>query len=340
MLTSVAEPPRRERPAYRNFRVAVARVERLSPTFVNVTFAGDDLADFGTAGLDQRVKVVLPLAANGFASFPDGEDWYTKWRELPADLRNPFRTYTVRAVRPAQREVDIVFASHGDTGPASAWAARATPGDEIVLIGPDEFGPGRAVGIDWRPGDVDTLLLVGDETATPAICAILESLPADATGAAFLEVPEAGDRLDVRAPRGVEVRWFAREGGHGADAAEGTAAGGTVAEGTAAATEHGALLAPAVRDWVVRHLADLGVARAGADESAAALAAAERADLPDTPLWDVPEGQSLDGACYAWLAGEASVITGLRRFLVREAGLDRRQVAFMGYWRRGRAELE
>ncbi|MFF2275000.1 siderophore-interacting protein [Agromyces sp. NPDC058126] len=325
MLTSVAEAPRRQRSAYRNFRATVARVERLSPTFVNVTFTGDDLGDFGTAGLDQRVKVVLPLDGHGFASFPDGEDWYTAWRELPAELRNPFRTYTVRAVRPELREVDIVFAGHGDAGPASAWAGRAKPGDEIVLIGPDEFGPGRRLGIDWRPGEVDTLLLAGDETATPAICAILESLPADATGAAFLEVPEAGDRLAVRAPQGVEVRWLSRasadDDGHPSAA-------------------HGELLAPAVRDWVVRHLADLGVTRAAGDESAAALAAAERADLPDTPLWDVPAGQSLDGACYAWLAGEASVITGLRRFLVREAGLDRRQVAFMGYWRRGRAELE
>lgn len=321
MLTSVAEAPRRERPAYRNFRATVARVERLSPTFVNVTFTGDDLGDFGTAGLDQRVKVVLPLEADGFASFPDGEDWYTSWRALPGHRRNPFRTYTVRAVRPSLREVDIVFAGHGDAGPASAWAGRAKPGDEIVLIGPDEFGPARTLGIDWRPGEVDTLLLAGDETATPAICAILESLPADATGVAFLEVPESGDRLDVRAPAGIEVRWLARAA-------------------AAASAAHGALLAPAVRDWVVRHLADLGVVRAGTDEAAAALAAAERADLPDTALWDVPAGHSLDGACYAWLAGEASVITGLRRFLVREAGLDRRQVAFMGYWRRGRAELE
>ncbi|GAA1944015.1 siderophore-interacting protein [Agromyces allii] len=329
MLTSPTEAPRRARPAYRNFRVAVSRVERLSPTFVNVTFTGDDLSDFGTAGLDQRVKVVLPLEANGFASFPDGEDWYTTWRELPGEQRNPFRTYTVRAVRPEQREVDVVFACHGDVGPASAWAGRAKAGDEIVLIGPDEFGSGRTLGIDWRPGEVDTLLLAGDETATPAICAILESLPADATGAAFLEVPESGDRLDVRAPAGVEVRWLARAVPGAAHAAPGSAH-----------ADHGSLLAPAVRDWVVRHLADLGVSRAGTDESAAALAAAERDDLPDTPLWDVPAGHSLDGACYAWLAGEASVITGLRRFLVREAGLDRRQVAFMGYWRRGRAELE
>ena len=53
----------------------------------------------------------------------------------------------------------------------------------------------RASQPQWRPGAARTLLLAGDETATPAICAILESLPADARGAAFLEViidPDAG----------------------------------------------------------------------------------------------------------------------------------------------------
>lgn len=41
---------------------------------------------------------------------------------------------------------------------------------------------------------------------------------------------------------------------------------------------------------------------------------------------------------YAWLAGEAAVIRTLRRHLVAERGLDRRSVAFMGYWRMGRSE--
>ena len=322
MLTSLVEAAPRERPAYRSFRVQVARVERLAPHFTSVTFTGDELEGFGTAGLDQRVKVVLPLPEIGFAAFPDGDDWYGAWRELPAELRNPFRTYTVRAVRPRAREVDIVFVGHGDGGPASAWAASAAPGDEIVLIGPDELQPGRTVGIDWRPGAVDTLLLAGDETAAPAIASILESLPADAKGIALIEVPADGDRL--RRPR---ARPASRCAG-----CPGRRCG---------MPPHGGLLVPAVRDWVVRHLAAIGVARAAdSDEAAAALAAAEHDDLPDTPLWDVPEGHSLDGDCYAWLAGEASVITTLRRFLVREAGLDRRQVAFMGYWRRGRAELD
>jgi NADPH-dependent ferric siderophore reductase len=38
---------------------------------------------------------------------------------------------------------------------------------------------------------------------------------------------------------------------------------------------------------------------------------------------------------YAWIAGEAGVVTSLRRLLVGELEMDRRQVAFMGYWRRG-----
>ncbi|RXZ67051.1 siderophore-interacting protein [Agromyces albus] len=318
MLTSLTDVESRPRPAYRAYRASVSRVERLTPHFTRVTFAGEELAGFGTAGLDQRIKIVLPLPEVGFAAFPDVDDWYSAWRELPAESRNPFRTYTARAVRPELREVDIDFVGHGDGGPASAWAMNAAPGDEIVLIGPDELSEGRATGIDWRPGVVDTVLLAGDETAAPAIASILEALPADASGVALIEVPSADDVLELRHPAGVEVRWLPR---------------------AVADAGHGGELIPAVRDWVVRHL----VSRAAlvpSEDAAAALEAAERADADDAPLWDVPEGHSIDGACYAWLAGEASAITTLRRFLVREAGLDRRQVAFMGYWRHGRAELD
>lgn len=202
MLTSPVEAAPRQRPAYRSFHAKVRRVERLSPHFTRVTFAGDELTGFGTAGLDQRVKVVLPVPHRGFADFPDGEDWYREWRELPAERRNVFRTYTVRAVRPDAGEVDIDFALHGDLGPASAWATRTTPGDEIIIIGPDELSPDRAVGIDFRPGAVDTVLLAGDETAAPAICAILEQLPPHAAGIAIIEVPSPLDALDVRPPTG------------------------------------------------------------------------------------------------------------------------------------------
>lgn len=60
-------------------------------------------------------------------------------------------------------------------------------------------------------------------------------------------------------------------------------------------------------------------------------------------LWEVPvdaDGVPLTDSSrlYAWLAGEAGVIKTLRRHLVTDCGVDRRAVAFMGYWRLGRAE--
>ena len=61
-------------------------------------------------------------------------------------------------------------------------------------------------------------------------------------------------------------------------------------------------------------------------------------DVDASLLWEVPERARAAGGVYAWVAGEAAVVRDLRRFLVRDVGLDRRSVAFMGYWRQGRAE--
>lgn len=310
MLTSGAAV--RQRPSYRPYRVTVRRVHRLSPSFVRITFTGADLRDFGTDGRDQRVKVILPLTGLGYGDFgvDDPEvraagEWYLLWRALPESQRNPIRTYTIRAARPGQREVDIDFVCHGDAGPASAWACSARAGDEIVLVGPDALSPDSAAGIEWNPGTARTLLLAGDETAVPAVSAILESLPASSSAHAILEIPTADDRLDLDLPAGVTIDWLPR--------------------GSAPV---GSRLDPAVRGWLAAHLD--AVARAVAEEFA-------DIDVDATLLWETP-AESPTGELYAWLAGEAGVIKNLRRFLVRECGLDRRQVAFMGYWRDGKSE--
>lgn len=180
---------------YRSYPVSVARTERLSTSLVRITFTGESLQHVGTDGLDQRVKLVLPLEHTGFGDFglldepavPLG-DWYGRWRVLPEEDRNPIRTYTARNTRPDTREIDIDFVLHRDSGPASAWASNAAPGDELVLVGPDGRSAQRS-GIEWSPGGAQRVLLAGDETALPAIAAILESLPAHMAGHAFIEVP-------------------------------------------------------------------------------------------------------------------------------------------------------
>ena len=307
------------RQPYDAFLSTVIRVTPLSPHFTRITFGGTELAHFGTDGLDQRIKLLLPRADGSFpelglfdAERPAMQDWYRRWRELPDPERNAIRTYTIRAVRPEVAEIDIDFVLHGTEGPASAWAQHARIGDELIVIGPDARATEPAGGIEWNPGAARRVLLAGDETAAPAICAILESLPADFTGDAIIEVPVAEDALAVTHPAGVRLRWLGRGD-----------------------TPHGTLLEPAVQEWGALRSAAATQTAVDAHAGAAPGAEPEAVD-PDEVLWEVPE--EVAGEEYAWLAGEAGVVTRIRRHLVRDLGIDRRAVAFMGYWRIGRAE--
>lgn len=190
-------------PAYRTFAVQVARVERLSPSFLRVTFTGADLDLFASNGLDQRIKVLLPIPGRGLVDCPTGSDWYGEWRALPAERQVPIRTYTVRAVRTDPVEVDVDFVLHGATGPASAWAEAARVGDEVVLVGPNARYEGPTGGFEWQPpSGAISLLLAGDETAVPAICAIAESLPAGLRAHVLMEVPSPADALELSTSAG------------------------------------------------------------------------------------------------------------------------------------------
>nr|WP_198412468.1 siderophore-interacting protein [Nocardioides mangrovicus] len=283
--------------------VRVARRERLSPSFVRVELTGQGLAELGVDGptYDQRIKLVFPGAAGTLPRLeagPPGEySWYSDWQALPEAERGHMRTYTVRDLygsgEARRLVVDVVVhPAHdpGDVGPGAAWAEQVQPGDAVVVVGPK-------IGVDWggiafAPGTADDLLLVGDETAVPAVAAILGQLPADARGTAYLEVPWVEDIQQLRAPRGVEVVWLSRCG-----------------------EAPGSHVVPALR----RHLG------LGGD------AVVERAE---NEIWDEPEVPVAAGR-YAWIAGESGVVRTLRRTLVSEAGWDKGEVAFMGYWRIG-----
>jgi NADPH-dependent ferric siderophore reductase len=306
------------RSPFRMFSVRVRRARRLSPSFVRLTFTGPDLDSMADNGFDQRVKLILPLPGHGLAPLPAGEDWYAAWRQLPESLRNPVRTYTIRHVRPASREVDIDMVLHGDergevTGPAARFALEARPGDEAVLLGPDAGYPGRHGGLEFRPAVRNVpLLLAADETGVPAVANIVRALPHDAVGQVLLEVPHPDDRFDLGAPAGVGVTWAARgRAGHGSH-----------------------LLRMAVTCDLPRGSRSLSAA----GSSSAPTSPSTPDESPDHLLWDVPGSTHGVADLYAWVAGEASTVRAIRRHLVSELGHDRRSVAFMGYWRMGRAE--
>ncbi|WP_150460488.1 siderophore-interacting protein [Nesterenkonia ebinurensis] len=330
------------RPATRAYLTEVARVVRLSPNFIRVTVAGDGLEHFGpqrtalseqeavqpSPAWDQRIKLFLPRADGSYPDlglFADPPatmmQWYTAWRELDDTERNPIRTYTVRAIRTWVREVDIDFVIHlepdGSSGPAADWALSAAPGDELVVIGPDRRSDQPGGGIDFTPGSARDLMIAGDETAVPAICAILECLPEHYHGEAYLEVPTSADVLDVASRSSVRIHWLPRDG---------VSLGNRLTEG--------------VLDWGARRAKIFAARRATWEPGLSPVGALTGApqELPEVDeegtLWETatPEGFRE----YAWLAGEASVITGLRRHLVKEVGLSRKQVSFMGYWKKGR----
>jgi NADPH-dependent ferric siderophore reductase len=293
------------RTAWRFFDTEVAAVRRLSASFVRVTLTGPDLDELADNGFDQRFKLVLPDAHGSFDSLPRHDDWYAAWRNLPDDRKNPLRTYTVRGVRPARREIDVDLVLHGDGGPASRFASRASTGDRVVVLGPNALYDDAHGGLEFRPPSEHDgpLLVVGDATATPAVLSILDSLPAERRGEVVLEVPEPDDVLDTAGPAGVRITWLARH--HGPSQLLGA---------------------------VDEALGRLGIA------PVAHAAAAPLPDVDVADLWEVPETADTDGL-YAWIAGESSIVKEIRRRLVRDHGIDRRSVAFMGYWREGHAEL-
>lgn len=201
------------RPTRRVLTANVSRRERLSPSFARVTLAGGGMAHFAYQGYDQWFRMFLPRERSPLA-LPTGEyddAWYAQYIAT-ADTERPCMRYvTVRDRRPDGAngpEIDVDVVLHGevgqpDVGPLSAWAQMAAPGDPVALL--DQgllFKADVAAGVD--------VLMVGDETAVPAIAGILRSLSPATAGLAIIEVPEAGDVQALAAPMGVDVTWLPR----------------------------------------------------------------------------------------------------------------------------------
>lgn len=224
---------------YRPFAVRLSARTQLSPTFVRLTLAGDDLGHCGPILLDQRVKLVLgPDAA--VARLAGAEDWYAAWLAVPDAERPALRTYTLSAVRPrpdGSGEVDIDVAAHpigpGEDAPGLRFALEAAIGTPTLLVAADVRHPQHdVVGVAWLPGEARDVVLVADETALPAAANILAVLAPDTVGRAVLEVPDEGDVRPLSAPAGVRVEWRVRARGERAVGVFGSAVGEVDDDGT------------------------------------------------------------------------------------------------------------
>jgi NADPH-dependent ferric siderophore reductase len=301
---------------------AVHAVSRVSPAFVRVELTSPAFVDLGEDGFDTRFKVILPGPTGALPDIPAApEDYYAAWLATPDTVRSPMRTYTIRDVVREGDDVRLVvdFVVHDDTGhgtgPACRWARSARPGDVIQVIAPHR---GSAYGgTEFDPDGRRHLLLIGDETAVPALTRILADLAPGHTGEVFVEVPSAADILDLPTPPGFQVQWFPRN--------EGACGRRLVQEvrrnlGLPPSTELDALpqLVPVESEIDVWETPRYSAAGEDLEEQLRSRALGH--DLEDT---------------YAWIAGESWMVKALRRSLVTDLGLERSQVAFMGYWREG-----
>jgi NADPH-dependent ferric siderophore reductase len=176
----------RVRHEVRRRAVTVKTVGRLTPNMVRVVFAGASLEGFVSLGYDDHVKLLFPS--------PGAE---------PA-----MRDFTPRRHDAAAHELTIDFALH-ESGPASDWAARCRPGDELEIGGP------RSSFV--VPDTFDWHLLIGDETALPAIGRRLEELPPTARALVVAAVAGEAEEQVSASAADVSIRWVHRPLARAAD---------------------------------------------------------------------------------------------------------------------------
>lgn len=178
----------------------VLRTQQLTPSLVRVVLGGPGLAGFAApTDTDAYVNVAIPPAGAAYGPVFDPDEVK---ETLARDWWPARRRYTVRGWDAAAGELTLDFVVHGADGAAGPWAAAAQPGDMLVLTGPGS-GYSPDPGADWH-------LLVGDESALPAIARTLESLPAGARAVVRLVVDGPDHEVPLETAADADVVWLHR----------------------------------------------------------------------------------------------------------------------------------
>ncbi|WP_370249505.1 siderophore-interacting protein [Nocardioides sp.] len=177
-----------------------------TPSLVRLVLGGPGLAGFAGPGpdgdTDAYVNIAIPPAGAPYtAPFDPDEVKATHPREWWPVRRR----YTVRAWDAARGELTLDVVVHGTEGVAGPWARAARPGDLLVLTGP---------GSGYRPDPTAAWhLMVGDESALPAIAASLEAVPAGVPVVVRLLCDGPDHELALSSPGALDLQWIHRTGG-------------------------------------------------------------------------------------------------------------------------------
>ena len=175
----------------------VKRITELSPTMRRITLTGDDLPGFYSPAFDDHLKLIVPDAGEEKPRMPTlGE----KGMVFPEDQPKPaLRDYTPRRYDPDTNELDIDFVLD-HAGPATDWANQAEPGHYIGIAGPR--------GSFIIPPHFDWHLLMGDETALPAIARRLEELPASTQAIVVVKTTTEAGKIELHSQCQAQITWL------------------------------------------------------------------------------------------------------------------------------------
>ncbi|MEX5593434.1 siderophore-interacting protein [Pseudomonas orientalis] len=177
-------------------RLQVMRVVDITPRMRRITLGGPELAGFVSLGSDDHIKLLFPQNAAEQAALE------SPTFSIKGDGPQPaMRDYTPRRFDLGTGELDIDFVLHGD-GPASNWAEQAQVGQHLHIGGPR--------GSMIVPDIFDSYLLIGDETALPAIGRRLEELPAGRRVLAVIEIADGAEQQTLESAADVEIIWVLR----------------------------------------------------------------------------------------------------------------------------------
>jgi NADPH-dependent ferric siderophore reductase len=169
-----------ERRRGKPWMLKVLKAFDITPTMRRVQLSGDNLDEFEPRPAQE---IVLQLSEGG----------------EPAR-----RHYTIRRFDRASKIIDVDFVLHGHRTPGVAWALDAKPGDLL-----DIRGPRGRIAID---SSADWYLFLGDETAIPAIFALIESLRAGVPSFAFIEIGGEPDKQKVETVAKLALTFLSRNG--------------------------------------------------------------------------------------------------------------------------------
>ncbi|GGB59808.1 siderophore-interacting protein [Shewanella inventionis] len=161
----------------------------ISPYLRRVVLGGEQLVDFPDNQQGAYVKVLIPNAGD---------------IELNTQISGPNaaikRSYTIRDFDAEQGLLSLDFVINKHRGPATDWVSSAQIGDMVAIAGP---GP-----LKMTQFDASHYVLLGDSTSINAVNAVIDRIPATASGNVIMIIHSEHEKALLTIPAHLNVDWL------------------------------------------------------------------------------------------------------------------------------------